>query len=152
MLVLQLFVGLLAVVTYPNYVKAKERAKEAEVKANTHLIQIALERYAIDHNGMYPESTDDLFDLNYMSEPPRNPFTEGTSEFIEFGESGQGGNRTYVPVSNDKGVYGYYLFSYCDTCPGQDIDGDGVQDKVILVLSSGNNAAGFPTLEEVLKE
>ena len=39
----------------PNYMKAKDRAKEAEVKADCHTIQIALERYATDHVGKYPK-------------------------------------------------------------------------------------------------
>jgi Tfp pilus assembly protein PilE len=32
----------------------RERAREAEVKANIHAIQIALERYAVDSGGIYP--------------------------------------------------------------------------------------------------
>ena len=31
------------------------KAREAEVKANIHTIQIALERYAVDHDGAYPK-------------------------------------------------------------------------------------------------
>lgn len=37
-----------------NYIKAKDKAREAELKANIHTIQIALERYATDHSGRYP--------------------------------------------------------------------------------------------------
>jgi hypothetical protein len=38
----------------PNFIKAREKAKEAEVKSNIHAIQIALERYSVDTGGFYP--------------------------------------------------------------------------------------------------
>ncbi len=38
-----------------DYMHARDKAKEAEVKANCHTIQIALERYATDHSGAYPK-------------------------------------------------------------------------------------------------
>jgi type II secretory pathway pseudopilin PulG len=34
----------------PNYIKAKDKAKEVEAKANLHTIQIAVERYQTDHH------------------------------------------------------------------------------------------------------
>jgi len=54
LLVVITIIGILAAIALPNYIKAKDKAKEAEVKANCHTIQIALERYATDHSGMYP--------------------------------------------------------------------------------------------------
>ena len=48
-------IGILAAIALPNYIKAKDKAKEAEVKANCHTIQIALERYATDYSGVYPK-------------------------------------------------------------------------------------------------
>ncbi len=54
LLVVITIIGILAAIALPNYIKAKDKAKEAEVKANCHTIQIALERYATDHSGAYP--------------------------------------------------------------------------------------------------
>lgn len=54
LLVVITIIGILAAIALPNYIKAKDKAKEAEVKANCHTIQIALERYATDHSGTYP--------------------------------------------------------------------------------------------------
>jgi type II secretion system protein G len=54
LLVVITIIGILAAIALPNYIKAKDKAKEAEVKANCHSIQIALERYATDHSGAYP--------------------------------------------------------------------------------------------------
>jgi len=54
LLVVITIIGILAAIALPNYIKAKDKAKEAEVKANCHTIQISLERYATDHSGAYP--------------------------------------------------------------------------------------------------
>jgi len=54
LLVVITIIGILASIALPNYIKAKDKAREAEVKANVHTIQIALERYAVDHSGVYP--------------------------------------------------------------------------------------------------
>jgi len=54
LLVVITIIGILAAIALPNYIKAKDKAKEAEVKSACHTIQIALERYATDHSGKYP--------------------------------------------------------------------------------------------------
>ena len=54
LLVVITIIGILAAIALPNYIKAKNKAKEAEVKANLHTIQIALERYCTD-NSEYPD-------------------------------------------------------------------------------------------------
>lgn len=55
LLVVITIIGILASIALPNYIKAKDKAREAEVKSNCHTIQIALERYATDHSGQYPK-------------------------------------------------------------------------------------------------
>lgn len=55
LLVVITIIGILAAIALPNYIKAKDKAREAEVKANVHSIQISLERYAVDHGGQYPK-------------------------------------------------------------------------------------------------
>jgi len=54
LLVVITIIGILAAIALPNYIRAKDKAKEAEVKANLHTIQIALERYMTDNNE-YPD-------------------------------------------------------------------------------------------------
>jgi type IV pilus assembly protein PilA len=54
LLVVIVIIGILAAMALPNFIKAREKAKEAEVKSNIHAIQIALERYAVDRGGFYP--------------------------------------------------------------------------------------------------
>ena len=55
LLVVITIIGILAAIALLNYIKAKDKAREAEVKSNVHTIQIALERYATDHSGQYPK-------------------------------------------------------------------------------------------------
>ncbi|MFH1515111.1 MAG: type II secretion system protein [bacterium] len=55
LLVVITIIGILAAIALPNYIKAKDKAREAEVKANVHAIQIALERYSTDQSGQYPK-------------------------------------------------------------------------------------------------
>jgi type II secretory pathway pseudopilin PulG len=47
-------IGILAAMALPNFVKAREKAKEAETKSNIHSIQVALERYGVESGGVYP--------------------------------------------------------------------------------------------------
>jgi prepilin-type N-terminal cleavage/methylation domain-containing protein len=55
LLVVIVIIGILAAIALPNFIKARNKAREAEVKSNIHAIQIALERYAVDSGGVYPQ-------------------------------------------------------------------------------------------------
>lgn len=80
-----------------NYIKAREKSKEAEVKSNIHSIQIALERYAVDTGGMYPlilyggDNTDTFTTYkSYTKYPPidhpnYSPFKGDIDVLLEFG-------------------------------------------------------------------
>jgi prepilin-type N-terminal cleavage/methylation domain-containing protein len=48
-------IAILAAIALPNYVRIKDKAREAESKAALHSIQTALERFGVDHEGCYPE-------------------------------------------------------------------------------------------------
>jgi len=55
LLVVIVIIGILVAIALPNFIKIKDKAKEAEVKQNLHSIQLALERYAVDSPGSsYP--------------------------------------------------------------------------------------------------
>jgi prepilin-type N-terminal cleavage/methylation domain-containing protein len=55
LLVVIVIIGILVAIALPNFIKIKDKAKEAEVKQNCHAIQLALERYATDVPGaLYP--------------------------------------------------------------------------------------------------
>jgi len=79
LLVVITIIGILAAIALPNYIKAKDKAKEAEVKAAVHTIQIAIERYEVDQK-RYPsfllggdsEGWKNWHQLNDLPNPPVN--------------------------------------------------------------------------------
>ncbi|MGH8104221.1 MAG: type II secretion system protein [bacterium] len=55
LLVVMVIIGILVSIALPNYIKAKDKAREAQVQSNIHVIQLAVERYAVDNDGSYPK-------------------------------------------------------------------------------------------------
>lgn len=54
LLVVILIIGILLALIIPNFVLFQERARRSSVKNNMHVIQTALEAFAVDHYGNYP--------------------------------------------------------------------------------------------------
>src|SRR5687768_17077495 len=54
LLVVIVIIGILVAIALPNFIKIKDKAREAEVKQNLHAVQLALERYSTDNDGNYP--------------------------------------------------------------------------------------------------
>ena len=102
LLVVILIIGILLALIIPNFVLFQERARRASVKNNMHVIQTALEAYAVDHWGNYPNEEMEFDDEEAMircyfpggdpfgteSEPifgafPTNPYTGQRYNFEE---------------------------------------------------------------------
>ena len=47
-------IGILAAIALPNIIRARDEARNQEVKANVYKIHVALERYNVDNYGRYP--------------------------------------------------------------------------------------------------
>jgi len=123
MLVVITIIGILASIAVPNYMKAKNKAKEAECKSNLHVIQTALERYAVDHDGNFPPYLiggdksgwmywhsrydrnipnapylmDPLVEYGYIDSYPKNPFVGDNGSNI----IGHTGGDSTQPGSGD---------------------------------------------------
>lgn len=54
MLVVLVIIGLLLALVVPNFVLFSERARRTAVRGTMHVVQSALEAYAIDNHGCYP--------------------------------------------------------------------------------------------------
>jgi prepilin-type N-terminal cleavage/methylation domain-containing protein len=54
LLVVILIIGILLALIIPNFVLFQERARRSSVKNNMHVVQTALEAFAVDHYGNYP--------------------------------------------------------------------------------------------------
>ncbi len=133
LLVVIVIIGILAAMALPNFVKAREKAKEAEVKSNIHSIQIALERYAVDTGGEYPlilyggDWTDTFATYrSYEQFPPIDfpdyiPFRGDIDALLEFGYLAQYPQNPFYRNRNvDK--YGKII-----TNPGENAFNEGLQ-------------------------
>jgi prepilin-type N-terminal cleavage/methylation domain-containing protein len=104
LLVVILIIGILLALIIPNFVLFQERARRASVKNNMHVVQTAMEAYAVDHFGNYPTTDadwtaeDDLFWCYFpggdpvglsgsplYGRPPINPYTGGLYNLNEDG-------------------------------------------------------------------
>jgi len=56
LLVVILIIGILLALIIPNFVLFEERARRVSVKNDMHVVQTALEAWAVDHFGNYPEA------------------------------------------------------------------------------------------------
>ena len=89
--------GILAAVVLPEFQGHQQRAKEAAAKANLHLLRAAIERYAVDHNGVPPGYLNNdptqtpsgirfyiqlAQNKTYLSKLPENPFNGRMNVFI----------------------------------------------------------------------
>jgi type II secretion system protein G len=119
LLVVITIIGILAALVIPNMTKARNKAKEAEVKANLHIIQEAVERYYVDEKeypgylvggdqnswGVWlskpfgdPTKADPLIQKNYLDSYPKNAFVDEQNGGVYLQASG--GDIT-VPASGD---------------------------------------------------
>jgi prepilin-type N-terminal cleavage/methylation domain-containing protein len=72
-----MIIGILAAIIIPNYLKFAERAKNALVRENMHVIQTGIEVFSVDRLGVYPLPADEPGLLAQLPSGvyPRNPFT-----------------------------------------------------------------------------
>lgn len=122
LLVVITIIGILAAIALPNYTKVRIKARETEVKANLHVIQIAIDRFYGDENEypayliggdqgswevvhanyegdpVWDNLYDPLIEFNYIDTYPQNPFVDPSSGGIYLEMSG--GDRN-TPASGD---------------------------------------------------
>jgi general secretion pathway protein G len=82
LMIVVVIIGILAAMSIPNLLAMQARAKEAGVKSNMHTIQLALEDFAVQSNGSYPDDGTSttpggqtLVDVCPGGVYPNNPFT-----------------------------------------------------------------------------
>ena len=77
LMIVVVIIGILAAISIPNFMNLHVHAKEGNVKANMHTLQMALEDYAAVHDGIYPTDAEkaEVKALAPGGVWPRNPFT-----------------------------------------------------------------------------
>ena len=78
-----IIIGVLVAMGIPNFIQLQDRAREAAVKANMHTIQLAIEDFAVQTSGVYPDNAasttpagETVEDLCPFGAYPDNPFTQ----------------------------------------------------------------------------
>jgi prepilin-type N-terminal cleavage/methylation domain-containing protein len=125
-------IGILAMIAYPNFMSMMRRGKEAVVRSNCHTVQLAVEDWAVQSDGLYPDNVDvdatltgeTVVDILPQSALLQNPFTRAATEPVN-GAAGTPGQTGYVPVVDGLGMNSSY-----------DITGFG-QQIVVLTLTNG---------------
>lgn len=167
LLVVMVIIGILVAIALPNYMKAKDRARETQVQSNIHVIQMAVERYAVDNNGEYPKwllggdwsdwdtvqffspvycpgmatkpcgDGDVLLEYGYLSQYPANPFMKNANTGRNLQVLDCPSPRTYSDGTSPSGV------NFCDYGQGQ--NGPGY----LGTTCNSNGAGGYPSCRKV---
>jgi general secretion pathway protein G len=122
LMVVVVIIGILAAIAIPNFVKIVTQAKEAEVKANMHTVQLEVEYYCIEESAHhYPPSVDII--SGDLPSGMRNPFTPG---------------GTVVQDEPDADIPGVVEYATDGSNDGYSITGLGKDAVIIhLILSPG---------------
>jgi prepilin-type N-terminal cleavage/methylation domain-containing protein len=57
LMIVVVVIGILAAISIPNFFSLLDRAKESTVKANMHTVQVALEDFSVQNDGIYPTAS-----------------------------------------------------------------------------------------------
>jgi type II secretion system protein G len=86
LMIVVVIIGILAAIAIPNFMSMQKRAKESTVKANMHQIQVSLEDFSVQNEGIYPTADADalpsgntLRTVCPLGDYPENPFTKATT-------------------------------------------------------------------------
>lgn len=132
-----LIITILVLIAVPNFIKSKDNAFEASMKANARTLRIMLETYKVD-NQAYPEDLRTLgreATLKKYNKQVNNPlnsnggFVEGGAWAVMYtGTTGPGGMVAYNPLSD---LSKFYIMIY-------DSKGSLLQEKgTVYTMSNG---------------
>jgi len=81
LMIVVVIIGILAAIAIPNMQHLIKRSKESSVRSNIHAIQVGIEAFSVDHEGVYPQQADDAELQNLLpgGSYPHNPFTRAVT-------------------------------------------------------------------------
>jgi len=132
LMIVVVIIGILAAIGIPNFVRFVSNAKEANVKNNSHTVQLAAEDFSIQNEGVYAADISDvcllsgltIVDMLPQASSLPNPFTRALTEPID-GAAAAPGQTGYEPIVDVNGtIIGYNITGYGKT-------------NTVLRLSSG---------------
>ena len=151
--------GLLLAIVVPNFVRFQDRARRSSVKNNMHVLQAALEAYAIDHNGGYPGVASDWSDpedIFYAYLPGGDPSgTDGSPVHGRMplnpytGERYRGGKDVfYFPTRlTEQGVISA-VYADQEDCPFNGIEAPAGTPGTIVVVGYAPDTEPLPVVQE----
>ena len=80
LMVVIVVIGILAALAIPNYMSMQDHAKEAGTKSGAHTLQLAVEDYAVAHDGIYSVAAADITPLLPGAGMLANVYTGAASE------------------------------------------------------------------------
>lgn len=111
LLVVVVIIGILASVAIPNFMGAQDKAKNSGVQANAVNLQTALEQYAVDFAGQYPDTTTNAAFFGaasgYFTAFPRTPWNTQQAANIAGGAGNVVGGAPDVALGAGGGVTVY---------------------------------------------
>ena len=123
LMIVVLIIGILAAIAIPNYIAMRDRALEAGVKRNCHVVQLVAEDYAVRNDGVYSDAGADLQPIMPGGNLLPNPFTQVVNE-PQFGAAAAAIGEVGIVAVVQGGVP-----------VGYTINGFGKNGEVLRVLS-----------------
>jgi type II secretory pathway pseudopilin PulG len=130
--------GILAAIVIPEFSGHVEKAKESAAKDNLRLYREAVERYAMDHNGIAPgylnsDPSQPMHTIyvfmqlaqnkDYLAEMPKNPFNGFTTSYMV-------GSGASIPEAS----VGDYGWIYQPSTKKVKLNKDGVDSEGVAYL------------------
>ncbi len=126
LMIVVVIVGILLTIAVPNFVRMRSNSLDAQIKSNTHTVQLVAEDFAVRNDGAYSDLAADLMPLMPGGGMLENAYTNLRSE-PQFAAApaaaGEIGVRTVM------GAFG--------VATGYVVEGMG-KDGIVLSLTSGN--------------
>jgi prepilin-type N-terminal cleavage/methylation domain-containing protein len=121
LMIVMVIIGILAAIATPSLQSFQARARDASVKGNCHTVQLAVEDFAVQNEGVYATGTADagaagvtIIDLLPGSQPLENPWTRASTEPID-GAAANPGETGYQPVQSNGQNVGYIIQGHGET-------------------------------------
>lgn len=109
LMIVVVIIGILAGISIPNLLTLQDRARESAVKSNMHTIQLALEDFAVQTLGFYPDGAasttpggQTIQDLCPGNAYPENPFTGLETNVVWDGDPAAAGEMGINPAQTDQ--------------------------------------------------
>lgn len=125
LMVVIVVIGILAAMAIPNFTSMKDRAKESEVQSNAHTVQLAVEDFSVQNDGVYSVNQADIIDHLPGTALLRNSFT-GLYTEPRFGQPAANPGEIGVEPVQQGGIVTGYTITACG------------KDGTILTIAVGN--------------